>query len=429
MKKSKLFFCFALLAMVSMLSFAGASKESSDSMGPVTISVLNYVDVTAPEGRTWAAIKASFETAYPNIKLEVTNLYDEAYHQKLAALAASNTLPDVMYLWPGGRSAQVTANGLAADLYPYLGAGKDNFVSAAVAPQGDGKLYELPVAVTATHVMFANMKVLNELGLSIPKTYAELKAMVPKIKAAGKTPVLMANKAAWVMESCLYSAILGRVAGDKWFMDAVKGKGAKFTDPQFVKSLDVVKMLYADGVLDEATLQMDYGQVPGMFANGESPFLIDGDWRVGALVELFDEAAQKDIKMITFPKIDGEKDLSTSIVPATGFGMNAKISGAKAQAAWKFISFYSGPAASLIRLVDSGMIPAYKIDYTDVPLSPLAKERSDFYKKYSGTAVVDNVLAGEQNGTLTTGLQEIGLGLTTPADLAAAVEKSVSDIR
>ena len=51
------------------------------------------------------------------------------------------------------------------------------------------------------------------------------------------------------------------------------------------------------------------------------------------------------------------------------------------------------------------------------------QERLAFYGKIEvGTYVLDNVLAGDVYGPLNVGLQEIGLGLATPEEVAQRVQ-------
>jgi len=157
----KLFYLIIVaLVFVSSISVCVFSQEKE-----VELTMLNYLDITSPEAAAWDATVAAFNAKYPNITLKIENSFSDAYHQKLAALAAAGDLPDVMYLWPSGRSAEIYRNKLTEDLYPFLGADKDKFVPAAVAPQWDGKLYELPIGITATHVMYVNTKLLMILDL------------------------------------------------------------------------------------------------------------------------------------------------------------------------------------------------------------------------------------------------------------------------
>jgi len=414
----KLFCLVMALVFVSSISVCVFSQEKE-----VELTVLNYLDITSPEAKAWDATVEAFNAKYPNITLKIENSFGEAYHQKLAALAAAGDLPDVMYLWPGGRSAEIYRNELTEDLYPFLGPDKDKFVPAAVAPQWDSKLYELPIGITATHVMYVNTKLLSDLGLTMPKTYDELVAMVPKIKEAGLYPILMPNKAAWVMQSCLFSALVGRIAGKDW-LDALIAGEASFTDQEFVDSLALVKDMYDTGLLPPQSIQLEYGDGPNLFATGRSPFMIDGDWRVGAIAPLLSEEEQENFELTVFPDIAGQKGESgsTSTVAATGFGMKAGLTGDKADAAWKWIYFFAGPQAAEIRLIEQGMIPTYIMDLSAYDISPLAVKRGAFYPEHSGTYVLDDKITGEPINILNTGLQELALGNTTPEKLAAEIE-------
>jgi len=414
MKRSRLsVMLFALAFGLVFVSYANA----------IELKVLHYFDITSPEAKVEGDIMAAFEAAHPEIKLRVEKLFGEAYHQKLRALAAAGILPDVMYLWPGGRSTALTENDLVADLYPYLGKDIDNYVPAAVAPQGKGCLYELPIGITATHVIYVNTKILSGLGLAMPQTYDELVSMVPTITAAGLDPIIMANKAAWVMQSCLFSALVGRIGGTEWLEKAIAGK-ASFTDKEFVSALEIVKNLYDTGLLPSSSIQLEYGDGPNLFTQGKGVFMIDGDWRTGALTPLLTADQQSDIELTVFPKIKGEKgpSSSTSVVPATGFGMKVGLPQEKAEAAWKWISFYAGPEAARIRLVQQGIPPSYKIDISDIELEVLAKKRVNFYAPHPGTPVLDNVISGEPIEVINIGLQKLALGDITPEKLAKEVE-------
>ena len=425
MLKKLFYLIIVALVFVSTISVCVFSQEKE-----VELTMLNYLDITSPEAAAWDATVAAFNAKYPNITLKIENSFGDAYHQKLAALAAAGDLPDVIYLWPGGRSAEIYRNELTEDLYPFLGPDKDKFVPTAVAPQWDGKLYELPIGITATHVMYVNTKLLSDLGLTIPKTYDELVAMVPKIKEAGLYPILMPNKASWVMQSCLFSALVGRICGQEWIDKAIAGE-ASFTDQEFVDSLALVKDMYDTGLLPPQSIQLEYGDGPNLFATGRSPFMIDGDWRVGAVAPLLTKEAQENFELAVFPDIAGQKGTSGSASgqPGSGFGMKKGLSEEKADAAWKWIYFFAGPKASEIRLIEQGMIPTYIMDLSAYDIPPLAVKRGAFYPEHSGTDVLDNVIAGEPINILNIGLQELALGNTTPEKLAADIEAAMKLVR
>ena len=87
---------FLVVAVVSGLS----AQEQ------ITLKVLNYLDLTSPgTEREIKEIWEAFEKNNPDIKIEREDLFGEPFHQKLEAYAAAGNLPDVIYMWPGARSA------------------------------------------------------------------------------------------------------------------------------------------------------------------------------------------------------------------------------------------------------------------------------------------------------------------------------------
>ncbi|MCR4401652.1 MAG: extracellular solute-binding protein [Firmicutes bacterium] len=405
---------------------------------PIVLRVLNYMDATSPSAyREITEVWEAFEKNNPDIKIEREDLFNEPFHQKTEAYAAAGQLPDVMYMWPGGRSSTLHTKRLVKDLAPLLGEMRKEFSEAALVPQAGGYLAELPIGVTATHVLYVNAKMLREMGLALPKTYDELKAMVPKLKAAGKDVILMGAQDDWVMQSCFFSMIAGRLCGDKFIDDVLAGK-AKFTDAPFVKALKFYESLYADGVLSRKILQTPYNEVNGLFASGKAPFMIDGDWKVSNFLTdpstgraLIPPAEQRDYVMTVFPQIPGEINHSTtSSVPGVGFGMNAEIPAGseKEKAAWKLIMWLTSPEVQRIRLETGAAFPSRK-GVTSDKLEPLAQERAQFYGRFSGTYVLDNALHAQVYGPLNVGLQEIGLGISTPEQVAAKVQRALESWR
>jgi len=265
----------ALLALALLLGLATAAAAQEQ----ITLRVLEYFDATAPEAAARIEeVWNEFERRNPDIKIEREDLYLEPFHQKLAAYVASGQLPDVIRMWPGGRTSHLHHQRLVKDLAPFIEPYRDVFIEAALQPQAGGYLAMIPEGITATHVLFTNTKLLDELGLSVPTTYEELKDMAPKLRAAGLEPVLMGAQDDWVIQSTFFSMILGRLAGDE-FTDQILAGQAKFTDEPFLKSLRFFKQLFDDGVLSPTIVQTGYGEVNALFASGRSPFMIDGIWK------------------------------------------------------------------------------------------------------------------------------------------------------
>jgi len=430
-RKSRMFMLLTVaVAAVLCLNTVAAADQ-------VELRVLNYLDLTgAAAQRELTDIWEAFEKNNPDIRVIREDLYDEPFHQKTEAYAAAGELPDVLYMWPGARSATLHDNKLVKDLTQLLGEEfLSNFSEAALVPQRAGYLACLPIGLTGSHVMFVNTKLLDELGLTIPQTYEELKAMVPILKENRKDTIIIGSQADWVMQSVFFSMLAGRLVGDEYIDMLVAGE-AKFTDPQFVSVLKFYETLFEDGVFTRRVLMTPYGTGPSLFANERAPFFIDGDWQTGAFLTdpttgeaLFPPEKQKDIVLTVFPALPGEVNSnSSSLVPAVGFGINAAIpaGSAKEEAAVRLLKWLTSEEVQRVRLETGAAFPSRK-GVTSDKLEPLAQERALFYGRHAGTYVLDNVLDPQIYLPLNTGLQEIGLGMATPEEVAAKMQQGYDE--
>ena len=114
--------------------------------------------------------------------------------------------------------------------------------SAQVAWQtDDGKdTYCVPMA-SVIHGFFYNKKVFAELGLNPPVTEADFFNVLDKVKAAGKVaPIAMGTADQWETHQIVYTGIGPNYwKGEEGRKALISGK-KKFTDPEFVKTWDVM---------------------------------------------------------------------------------------------------------------------------------------------------------------------------------------------
>lgn len=429
-----------VLACLAAISCSGKS-DAANSKGPKTvITVLDYQDATAPNAfednkYVWEA----FEAAHPDIKLEREVLFNEPYHQKMAAYAASGKMPDVFYMFPAGRSASIHEKHLAKDLVPFME--KDGILGdynpACVDPkaQASGYVAEIPFGLTVSHALYVNSAVLSECGLSVPKTYDELRSQVPVLKAKGYETILMANMDDWVMQSCLFSMVAGRFGGTKWADEIIEGN-AKFTDSDFVKAVEFIKQMYDDGVLSDKTLATSYGDVTGQFAAKKGAYMIDGDWRAAAfltdqstgLALISVEDQRNNIEMINFPEIPGEKFHGTnSGTLGVGYGMSSNLAAGskKEQAAWELIKWLSSSTVQQRRLDTGAAFPSLIKGISYEGLEPLSVKRAEFYGTPSATTpVFDSAFNSDVSSVLNAELQALGLGQKTPAQVCENIQKT-----
>lgn len=422
--------------LLALLLIASVFVPTTFAQERITISVLNYFDLTSPGAeRELDEVWREFSIRNPHIVVEREDLFLEAFHQKVEAYAAADRLPDVVFMWPGGRSTSLHTLGLVKDLMPLLGDEAQYYQEAVLAPQAGGYLAQLPQTMTSSHAMYVNVPLLESLELAVPETYEELVAMIPVLRANGiNDTVLMGAQDDWVIQSTLFSMLVGRLVGDEKLHEIVAGE-AKFTDSEFVGALEFYAQLFEDGVLHRRVMNTSYAEVNGLFATGRAPFMIDGDWKVSNFLTdvttgeaLIAVDKQPEFIMTIFPAIPGEIHVaSSSGVVGVGYGMNSKIEAGspKEAAAFELIKWLQGPEVQKMRLETAGTIPS-RLGVTSDQLEPLVLERIRYYDDILVyTEVLDNIFEGEVYNPINIGLQEIGLGLATPMEVAQRTQEAM----
>lgn len=423
--KNRILGCL-FFSLTYALAFGSGGQDAPGGDAAVKLTMYHYHDLSDQTATgQWNEILAAWEEEHPEIAFDIEYQNNEAFHNKLQAMAVSGRIPDLLYLWPLKRTGYVTRSGLIKDLRPRLAGKTEGFAPAALTPQGlQGEIYELPQQVTATHVVYANRKILDRLGLSYPETLEEMIAQGQIIKDAGFIPIAMDNGDGWQMQSCLLSALTERGGGMDWYRDALTGK-ASFADPEFVNALSAVDRLAREEMFSPGVNQAGYGVALDDFINERAVYLIDGGWRVNTMVEELPEELKPYVDLYSFPDIPEQKGASqsTSVVAGTGFGMSAALEGAKADAAWEWIWFYSGPVGAGVRR-NHGMIPSYRVDLAGA--DPLLDKLAAFLGSKPAGYVIDAVIDAEGMNVLHPDLQEMIFGNKTPRQVAENFEAWVA---
>lgn len=437
-KKVVLVCLFAVLAF-SMV-FAGGKKDTkaaapaaTTAAAPaaakaevVTLNIFAYGDNSNSEGQTFKRICEEFQAENPDIKIQYEMLYDEAYHQKAVSRCAAGDIPDIAYMGADSRwGAEWQEAGQQIDNCPYMPANIDQSLIPDFFGTGVKPYIPLGGSNFCT-VVAVNMKILNEIGGTLPKTYEDFKALAKLCADNGYVCLSTHGADAWVWGSCVMSGIIPRTTGNPtWIEDAINGK-VKFTDPDFVAALDVLAQWVADGILTPDAALTDDGTGKSNFANGKYLMYIDGQWGFG---ESNYGALSSDIKLITIPTVPGEKAACAGSMAGAwqvGYGITKKgASDPKVlEAAKKWMEYYFSYDETLQRLNDGGIsCPILKNFVTPAGMDPLIAEKATL-GAYPSCYVIDSYLTGAANDALNAGMQDIVMGKQTAAGLAAAVQKA-----
>ena len=124
----------------------------------------------------------------------------------------------------------------------------------------------VPISTLSTSTIYYNVDLFEKLGIPVPKTYADLKAAVPKLKEAGVIPLLHqgSNTVMWPM---WFFETFSQASGDAIAKTQTNLEGTtKFTDAPDVEAFKLIKQWVDDGVLSKDSLSVDQDGMRAAFA-------------------------------------------------------------------------------------------------------------------------------------------------------------------
>lgn len=184
----------------------------------------------------------------------------------------------------------------------------------AVIPQAiqkfsrpDGHWIAAPVNVHSTNWVWANKKVLDELGIAQPTTWDEFIAAMQKAKDAGK--IALAHGGQPWQEATLFDSAVLLSGGPEFYQKALID-----LDPEALGSDQMVaafdKMAQLRGFVDDNFSGRDWNLASAMVINGEAAFQIMGDWAKGEFLNAGQKPGE-DFLCFRVPGTDGVVTFNT----------------------------------------------------------------------------------------------------------------------
>ena len=221
----------------------------------------------------------AFAKAHPGITVKFAPTSPPEYNSALNARLTAGTAGDLITCRPFDVSLDLFKKGQLDSLNGTPGL-KSFPESAQVAWQtDDGKsTYCMPMA-SVIHGFFYNKKVFADLGLKVPETEADFFGVMDKIKAAGKVaPLALGTSDQWETNQIVFTSIgANHWKGEEGRKALIAGK-AKFTDPAFVSTFDV--MAKWAPYLPKGYQAQTYGDSQNLFGTGRAAIYPAGSWDI-----------------------------------------------------------------------------------------------------------------------------------------------------
>jgi raffinose/stachyose/melibiose transport system substrate-binding protein len=426
----------------------GESVSTSSSSGSVDTTVpKQQVTVTMwdqeaqnPINPGLVAAISQFEKLHPNISIKRVappGIGNETTVESTTKtkLAVSGTTPPTLVegdTLPGGVLAPLIQAGLMRDMGPYVDAYRwdrrfrsiggltlDRY-SNDTRRWGEGPTYGVPFYGSEIGV-FYNRRLLKQLGLSQPKTFADFEASLAAAKRAGITPIVLGNSdrdgGGWLFNELL-ADYLGAPELLKWVLNK---PGATITGADGVQAAQTMKDWADAGYFTQGYEGISLTQEAAQFARGEGLYMV-------ALHVLAPTNDANDFGFFFVPDPNGAGRTPGSVNNAMwSFGIAANAPQDQANAAAAFLDYLSSPVMQRQLALRHGSLPVVPVDghvgrgavYDDL-LQAWNSQRA------SGTALPFLGSGTPLNYTYTTsieGVQDLLAGRVSPADLLSRIEQ------
>lgn len=252
------------LALCMILSLAGCGNTASSAVSTPAAGTGDNASTASTETVTLTFMRTgtpevlheifdpmieAFETEYPNIKIDMQDLGWGDAEKTLQTMAASQTLPDVMYHLPG-TIFDLADKGLILDLTSYVDdeLKADMYPAMMEAGQYDGKQYMITCG-GSTIMLWYNADLFTQAGLdpeNPPKTWDEFLAACEALSTIdGIDPLGLYAKSAGGETSFLFESLFtSEFGGSAWdgetntyVFDSEEGKEAAVNTLQFMQDI------------------------------------------------------------------------------------------------------------------------------------------------------------------------------------------------
>jgi len=296
-----------------------------------------------------------FEAANPGIKVKHTHVPYDDFRLKIAAAIPAGQGPDVVQLFYGWLHDYLKAK-LLQPLPPELFDPAEierEFYPLVKQMKVDGQYYAVPTAVRSL-ALFWNRKLMREAGLDPakpPQTLDELVEAAKKLTKRDAAGNLLQAGIALDMggqdHHWLREVLIRQMGGQPYAAD---GRSVAYNGPAGARAV----AWYTDLVARHRVSQFGF-LTDGVtaFRSGKAGFTIDGSFRLAA----FDGQAGLDYAVGELPTHEGRRSNFASYWVN---GITPKATGAKKEAAVKFLRFLTTPAAMELWLEKVGELPARK---------------------------------------------------------------------
>lgn len=424
------YFVFAIL-----LTGCSSSSESQDNNSQVTSGTTEQSEpkekIKVKLATCWTGSDANapalqqlvkkFNEENNEIEIIDESIGGDGYNSKIKVAVGTGDLPHIFQVW--GEAVDYAKNGLLLDIKPYFDEDTDwsggftpGLIDVCGQYPGLPGRYVVPME-NNFEVFYYNTELFEKAGITkAPETFDELLDAVQKLNAAGIVPIGAGVKDSWRLQH-IFNGLMHKNVGVQKSYDFGTGK-SKFTDPEIVETIAMVKTLVDAGAFDKNFAGIDYQSEQTSFFGEKSAMVFNGTWFNGSVA---DSEIKDKIRTFLMPEINPQyKD--NDILYSSGFAVSNLIKNdAERDAAITVIKYLSGAEATdtFTQIVKRPPIRTdIKSDVSSIdPLLAAILEQQKSIKT-GGKDIYDYTYKAKMVDVVRNGLVAVGLGIKSPEEIA-----------
>lgn len=408
------------LFVAAATTAAMALALATPSLADTTLTLSS--DGNAETVKAFEALTKAYTAANPTVKFELENRPGGAEGDNLVKTRlATGEMTDLFQYNSGSLFQALNPTQNLADLSDVQGDVLDSY--KAVVTSTDGVVRGVPFGAAMGGGIYYNKKIYAELGLSVPKTWAEFMANNEKIKAAGKVAVAQTYKDTWSSQLFVLADYFNVQAANPTFAADYTANKAKYAStPAAMKGFEYLEQVNKAGYLNADYGAATFDDGVRMVANGEAAHYPMLTFALGNVKQNFPDKLN-DVGFFAQPGDDAAKNGLTVWMPS---GIYVAAKSTNVEAAKGFAKFVASPEGCKIMMDANGATGPYLINNCALPADvPAAVSDMMPYFQAGLTAPALEFLSPIKGPNLEQLTVEVGSGIRPAAEAAALYDKDV----
>ena len=370
------------------------------------------------------ALTAAYTAAHPDVTFEIESRPGGADGDNLVKTRlATGEAGDILQYNSGSLFQALRPVEQLADLTAIAGQANviDSFKSVVTA--SDGTVRGVPFGPAMGGGIYYNKKIYAELGLSVPKSWAEFMANNEKIKAAGKVAVAQTYGDTWTSQLFVLADFYNVQAAEPNFAADYTANKAKYgTSPSAMAGFQYLEDTFKAGYLNEDFGVAKFDDGVRMVATGEAAHYPMLTFAIGNVQQNFPDNV-KDVGFFAQPGPDAAKNGLTVWMPSGVYVAQTSEHQAEAK---DFLKFLASPEGCQIAIAAAGATGPYLIKGCDLP-ADVPQSVADMLPYFAAgmTAPALEFLSPIKGPNLEQLTVEVGSGIRPAAEAAALYDQDV----